>query len=265
MTFTSYHNHTIWSDGLATVQEMIESARRAGLVELGFSDHFALTPGNQHLRWALPPDSLDSYVSEIQWAIASTKDITVRMGLEVDYFPETADLIKSRLAAHSFDYLIGSVHFVDDFPIDLDAQPWEELSQSARDSVWRGYWRCLRAAAQSGIFDIIGHFDLPKKFKFGPSVDLTEEAFAVLSAVSAADMAIEINTSGWDKPAGEAYPSLFYLQEAMRRKIPLVINSDAHSTGEVVRHFDRARQLARNAGYTELVRFERRQRFLYPL
>ncbi len=265
MTFTSYHNHTTWSDGLATVQEMIESARKAGLLELGFSDHFALAPGNQELCWALPPDSLDSYVSEIQQAIASTKDITVRLGLEVDYFPETVDLIRSRLAVHSFDYLIGSVHFVDGFPIDLDAQPWKELSQSSRDSVWRGYWQCLRAAAQSGIFDIIGHFDLPKKFKFGPSVDLTEEALAALDAVASSDMAIEINTSGWDKPAREAYPSLFYLQEARRRKIPLVISTDAHSTGEVARHFERARQLVRGAGYTELVRFERQQRFKHPL
>jgi histidinol phosphatase-like PHP family hydrolase len=45
----------------------------------------------------------------------------------------------------------------------------------------------------------------------------------------------------------------------------VVINSDGHSAGEVARHFDRARQLALDAGYTELVGFERRQRFSYPL
>jgi histidinol-phosphatase (PHP family) len=111
----------------------------------------------------------------------------------------------------------------------------------------------------------MGHFDLPKKFKFCPSVDLTDEALAVLDAVAASNMAIEINTSGWDKPAAEAYPSLFYLREANRRKIPVVINSDGHSAGEVARHFDRARQLALDAGYKELVGFERRQRFSYPL
>ena len=171
MTATSYHNHTTWSDGHATVQEMIESAREAGLAEVGISDHYALAPGNPHISWALPPESLGAYVLQIRKSTASAKDIVVRLGLEVDYFPETIELTKSGLAVHSFDYLIGSVHFVDDFPIDLDAKPWEELSQSSRDGIWRGYWRRLRAAAQSGIFDIVGHFDLPKKFKFGPSVD----------------------------------------------------------------------------------------------
>jgi histidinol-phosphatase (PHP family) len=265
VTYTTYHNHTKWSDGSGTVAEMIEAAQKAGFTELGISDHFALAPGNPKFRWALPTESLDDYVAQIRQAMASSNGIILRLGLEVDYFPKSVERIKDRLAAHRFDFLIGSVHFVDDFAIDLNAQPWEGLSQDSRDSVWRSYWRLLRETAQSGLFDIIGHFDLPKKFKFHPSIDLTEDALAALDAVAAADMAIEINTSGWDRPVGEAYPSMFYLREARRRNIPLVINSDAHAPGEIARHFDRAWQLAAAAGYTELVRFEQRQRFSYPL
>jgi len=262
---TSYHNHTTWSDGSATLAEMIDGARRARLNELGISDHFVLAPGNRRFSWAIAPDSLDAYVVQVQQAMATTRDLTIRLGLEVDYFPETIELVKKRLAPYSFDYLIVSVHFVDDFAIDLNAQPWEGLSQDSRNRIWRCYWQCLRAAAESGLFDIIGHFDLPKKFNFFPSVDLTEDALAVLDAIAAADMAIEINSSGWDKPVQEAYPSPFYLQEANRRGIPLVINSDAHSSSDVTRNFDRACSLAASAGYTDLVRFESRRRFSYPL
>ena len=265
MIQASYHNHTTWSDGSATIPELIGAARKAGLLELGISDHFAIAPGNPRYRWTLPAESLEEYVAEIRESINTTKDITVRMGLEVDYFPETVEQIKKRLAACAFDYLIGSVHFVDEFAIDLNAQPWEGLSQDSRNNVWRSYWRLLGDAAQSGLFDVVGHFDLPKKFNFHPSVDLTADALAALDAVAAAGMSIEINTSGWDRPVKEAYPSLFYLQESYRRKIPLLISSDAHAADEVVRHFDRARQLAASAGYTELVRFEQRQRFTYPL
>jgi histidinol-phosphatase (PHP family) len=265
MICTSYHNHTTWSDGTSTLAEMIEAARRAGLTEIGISDHFALAPGDRHFSWALAPELLDAYVLQIQQAIAETTDLVIRMGLEVDFFPETIDLIKQRLAPYPFDYLIGSVHFVDDFVIDFNAQPWEGISQDDRNRMWRGYWQRLRTAAESGFFDIAGHFDLPKKFKFFPSTDLTEYALGALDAIAAADMAIEINCSGWDKPAAEAYPAPFYLKEANRRRIPLVINSDAHTADDVVRNFERARRLAVDAGYAELVRFERRKRFFYPL
>lgn len=265
MIYTSYHNHTKWSDGASSLQELIEGARKARLQELGVSDHFAVAPGNPRISWALAPEALDAYVSEIQEAMGSTADLTIRLGLEVDYFPETLDETRRRLSAHAFDFLIVSVHFVDDFPIDFEARSWEGLTQESRDSMWRGYWQRLRATAQTGLFDIIGHFDLPKKFNFQPSIDLTAEALEALDAAAAADMAIEINTSGWDRPVREAYPSPLYLREAYRRGIPLVINADAHTPDDLVRYFDRARELAAAAGYTQLVRFERRQRHFYPL
>lgn len=264
MIKTSYHNHTQWSDGSATIREMIDAAQSTSLDEFGISDHFALGPGKP-VSWALAPESLGSYVEQVEYEKNHNPRISLRMGLEVDYFPETLDWIRKSLEPYSFDYLIGSVHFIDAFPVDFSVQPWQEVSQDARNRLWRSYWQLLREAAQCGIFDIIGHFDLPKKFNFYPSIDLTAEALSVLDAMAEADIAIEINTSGWDRPVQEAYPSLRYLQEAKRRQIPLVINSDAHATGEVLRHFDRARELAISAGYTELVRFKDRRRFAYPL
>jgi histidinol-phosphatase (PHP family) len=183
----------------------------------------------------------------------------------VDYFPETIEQVRTQLAPYPFDYLIGSIHFIDAFPVDFSVQPWQEVTQDMRNELWRNYWKLLRAAALSGVFDVIGHFDLPKKFKFYPSLDLTADALSVLDAMAEADIAIEINTSGWDRPVNEAYPALNYLQEARRRGIPLVINADAHAPGEVTRHFDRAGELAETAGYSEVARFERRRRTYHRL
>ncbi len=262
---SSYHNHTTWSDGASTLADMIEAARSAGMKELGISDHYALPPDKRRLSWAMAPESLNAYVAEVQQASAATRDLAIRLGLEVDYFPETIETVRQSLAPYTFDYLIASVHFVDGFPVDLVSQVWEELSQVTRDEIWRGYWRYLREAAESGLCDIVAHFDLPKKFKFYPSIDLTADALATLDIIAAKNMAIELNCAGWDKPVQEAYPSLFYLTEAQRRKIPLVINTDAHTSKDVIRNLDRAHKLAASAGYTELVRFERRKRIPYPL
>jgi histidinol-phosphatase (PHP family) len=257
----SYHNHTIWSEGKSTLMEMIDCARRAGLEEFGISDHFAIDPDGRRLSWAMDPDFLGDYVNQVQNAKSANQFPRIRLGLEVDYFPETIALTGQRLACHPFDYLIGSVHFVDGFAIDLDPRPWEEMRQESRDGIWRSYWQRLRAAAETKLFDIVGHFDLPKKFGYYPSVDMTEDALAALDAIADADMVIEINGAGWDKAVQEAYPSLIYLHEAKRRGIPLIISADAHIADNVARHFDRACRLAIAAGYTEIVRFERRQRF----
>ncbi len=262
---TSYHNHTRWSDGAPTVAAQIQAARAAGLDELGISDHYVLHPGGLEVEWTLPLDALGEYVAEIRAAAAETRGLTVRLGLEADYFPETVEALRARLAEFPFDYVIGSVHYVDDFPIDEDAKFWNALSEDERNEKWRLYWHRIRGLAESGVYDFVGHLDLPKKFGHRPTVDLTAESDAALDAIAAAGMAIEINTAGWSLPAAEAYPSPELLRAARGREIPLLINADAHFPEFLTRNFDRARELARDCGYTELVRYERRQRIAVPL
>ena len=261
----SYHNHTTWSDGCPGIPELVESARGAGVTELGISDHFAVIPDGQPPDWSIHIEKLDAYVEDVLRTARNTDDLTIRLGVEVDFFPETLEKSINLLKPYPFDFIIGSVHFIKEFAIDMNAGPWEEISQEERNRAWQIYWRHIAAAAESGYFDFIGHFDLPKKFKFYPDVDLTADALAALDAIAAADAALEINTSGWYKPVGEAYPKLFYLEEARRRNIPLLINADSHYSNHVTRDFERARKLASAAGYTELVRYEKRKRFSYPL
>jgi histidinol-phosphatase (PHP family) len=261
----SYHNHTVWSDGTATLDAMLDGARAAGLDEFGLSDHFALMPGDEPVSWAMPPDFLGTYVCTLWDTAAATRDLTVRVGIEVDYFPQTEAETLAALAEQRFDYLIGSVHFTDGFPIDATPAPWEALSVDARDDVWRRYWQYLRRAAESRAFDIIGHLDLPKKFGFLPHTDFRREITELLDAIADLDLAIELNTAGWDKRIGEQYPALPLLREARRRDIPLLISADAHAPADVANLFPRARALAREAGYTETVRFAARERLAIPL
>ena len=261
----SYHNHTNWSDGRPTISELIAGARDAGVTELGISDHFAITPDGKFPDWSIQADKIDAYVEDILQAAQNTNDITIRLGVEVDFFPETLEESINILRPYPFDYIIGSVHFINEFTIDLNSDSWKEISQEERNKVWQTYWHHIAAVAQSGYFDLIGHFDLPKKYKFYPDVDLTAEALAALDAIAAANAAMEINTSGWHKPVREAYPGLFYLTQARRRNIPILINADSHYSNHVTRGFEQARKLAFKAGYTELVRYEKRKRFLYPL
>jgi len=262
----NYHNHTCWSDGRATLEEMIAGARAAGMAEFGLSDHYAPFPDGREVDWAMPPGFLPEYVVRVlEAAEAEASGLIIRLGIEIDFFPETIEGTKATLAPYPFDFLIGSVHFMNDFPIDSGAHHWVPLTSEGVNAVWRGYWGRLRELAESGCCDFIGHLDLPKKYGYLPTADLTAEVHAALDAIAAADLAIEINTAGWQRPIEEAYPSPALLRAARERDIPLLINADAHTPADADADFPRARALAREAGYTELVRYDRRQRFTYSL
>ncbi len=262
---TSYHNHTRWSDGHPTLAGQIQAARACGLTELGISDHYVLRPDGEEVEWTLPLDALGEYVLDVCSAARETRDLAVRLGVEADFFPETVEELRSRLEPYPWDFVIGSVHYVDLFPIDEDARFWNALSEEQRNETWRQYWMRICGLAESGVYDFVGHLDLPKKFGHRPTVELTAEEDQALDAIAAADMALEINTAGWSLPAKEGYPSLSLLQRARQRDIPLLINADAHFWEFLTRDFDRARALAHEAGYTELVRYHQRERFPVPL
>ncbi len=261
----SYHNHTRWSDGAPTVAEMVEGGLAYGLDELGISDHFVLFPDRREVDWSMPLDLLGEYVAELQDVASRLDGMRLRLGVEVDYIPATAGELKAELEKHPLDLIVCSVHYAGEFPVDADRQYWEPLSQEEIDGIWRRYWGLVRDMALERIGDIVGHLDLPKKYGHRPSCDLGREEDEALDAIRSADLAIEINTAGWSLSAGEAYPSLRLLKKARERDIPLVISADAHSPAHLTRNFDRARELAREAGYGSLLRFCRRERFEIPL
>ena len=262
----SYHVHTRWSDGDRAVADYVRAAGAMGLDEVGISDHYVLTPDGSQVRWGMILDALEGYVDAVQSAACEGgEDLVVRLGIEADYFPETADALKDLLASQPFDYVIGAIHIVDGFPIDENAENWERLTQRERDDMIRRYWIRLREMAESRMFDIAAHLDLTKKFGFKASFDLSDEVSAALDAVASAGMSVEVNTAGWYFPCAEAYPAPSILRGCFERGIPVLIASDAHDPPDLIRGFDRARQLLRDMGCTHIASYAGRRRFMHPL
>jgi len=63
----------------------------------------------------------------------------------------------------------------------------------------------------------------------------------------------------------EIYPSKVFLEEAFRRKIPILISSDAHAPQEVGHEFGRAAAFAKEVGYREVNLFRKKERVRIPL
>ena len=242
--------------------EPVEYARRAvelGLTEIGFSDHSPMARDDFD-NWRMFDRQLDEYVAKVQLARQTFPQLTIRLALEVDYLPGHEDWIRALAQRHPWDYFIGSVHYVsEDWDIDNPAKLSEWKKREAFE-VWRIYFDRLAMAADSRLFDIIGHADLPKKFGIRPAQDCRPLYEKFLDAAAQANCAIELNTAGLRKDCREIYPCRDLLQLAFARLIPITFGSDAHQPGEVGMNFAEAVELAQSVGYSETVRFNRRLR-----
>jgi len=237
---TSYHIHSSWSDGSDSTPALAAAAQWHNLAEIGFSDHLVLAPPKTGpVSWSIRPESLSRYVEEVR-ELRETSPIPVRLGLEVDFFPGQAEIVQDLLSPYAFDYLIGSVHFVDSFPVDESREQWEALTPAEVDQVHRKYWQLIAAMAQTRAFQVAGHLDIVKKFAFRSTEDLSDEIGTALDSIAAAGMTLELNTSGWGKPCNECYPSEGILREAISRGIPIVVSADAHRKADLTQYYDRA-------------------------
>ena len=191
--------------------------------------------------------------------VAFRNRVKIRAGLECDWLKGCENFIGELAGKYPWDYLIGSVHYLGDW--DFDNPKWlGKWAQTDVDAVWTQYWKTYAEMAESGLFDILAHPDLVKKFSHVPGGDPDRFYDPVIEAIAANGSVIELNTAGLHKPCAEAYPAPRFLELAASAGIGLVISSDAHAPSEVARDFPKAHALAKAAGYRETQRFEKRQR-----
>jgi histidinol-phosphatase (PHP family) len=249
------------------VGEPVDYARRAaaiGLTEIGFSDHSPM-PRDDFDNWRMYYSQLDEYVEKVRRAQKEFPQLTIRLALEVDYLPGHENWIRELAAKHPWDYFIGSVHYVSDsWDIDNPAKISEWKKRDAFE-VWRIYFERLTLAAESKLFEIIGHADLPKKFGIRPAQDCAPLYENFLDAAAKSNCAIELNTAGLRKECREIYPSRELLQIAFQKGVPITFGSDAHAPEEVGLNFTEAVQLARSVGHQNYCRFIQRKRHLVSL
>ncbi len=251
----------------------VETAQARGVQEIGITEHCnrfdAFRPFMSHLLrdgretqdcliWQERSfrEDLDAYVEAILGAKGA--GLPIKLSLEVDFLPEHIDEVRAVLSKYPWDYVLGSVHFLGTWGIDMDPEyGWPTANV---DAVYQEYFETLVAAANSGLFHVLAHPDLVKKFGHHPSFPLDELYDQLAHAAKKADVAMEISTAGLHKPVGELYPSQDLLQRCHDRGVPITLASDAHTPEHVARDFDQALALARRVGYDSMAIFEQGNR-----
>lgn len=254
-----YHLHTcLCGHAEGAMAEYVRSAVALGLPEIGFSDHLPLF-AQADPELAMAPPQLAGYVDEVLELRRRHPRLCILLGIEVDYVPETEEAVRALLAEHPFDYVIGSVHFIDGFLFDHPRNR-AALAELDREALALRYFALVTRAADSGLFDVLAHFDLIRKFGGAPAPDgaAGRQALAALQAAARNGTAVEVNTSGWRHPTGLAYPAPRYLQSMRELGVPLTFGSDAHRPQDVGARFGDAVAAARAAGYDRWLRLSDR-------
>jgi histidinol-phosphatase (PHP family) len=264
-THTARCGHAVGRD-----EEFVEAAIAQGLAAIAVTDHlpFYWLPRERHdLTLAMAPEELPRYVD----AVLGLKEryhgrIEVLLGIEADYVEGFEEALETELARYPFDVVLGSEHWLDGWCVDDPRSiPRYRVGQAEVDTIWVRYAQSVVAAAASGLFDVLTHLDLPKKFGFRPSEPFAGREDDVVAAVAASGCAVELSSAGRRRPVGEDYPSPALLRRLIGAGVPLVFSSDAHAAAEVGFAFSDLAAAATTAGAGEVRVFRGRRTAPVPL
>lgn len=245
---SNVHTHSVFCDGRDTPFEMAMRAFQLGFVSLGFSGHSDT---------GFDPCGMRDY-NAYRAAVAAEKErwhgrMEIYCGIEQDYFSGRAE---------GWDYVIGSVHYVEHGgkKLAVDWSP-EETDRIIREE----YDGCAEAFAEDyyalvgNIFDvtgcdIIGHFDLITKFdeegKIFSGARYRDAAMGAVEALTKTGAIFEVNTGALARGYRKTpYPAQWILRELRARGAEIIITSDCHNKDFLDFGYEKAVQSAWEAGF----------------
>lgn len=227
-----YHIHSsISCDGKSPLFEMCKKAVELGIEEIGFSEHVDFEPKDSGFGFF----NYERYTLEIESAQAIFKNrLIIHKGVEIDYQHCFEDDIEECLKNQRLDFIIGSVHYLNHEIIGHRMVVEKDLRE-----IYDAYFNEVVWSIKSGLFNVIGHFDLVSRYANNKKTrlngpDYWEKVKNVLREIAERKVYLEINAKGLREAGNCIVPSREviekYVEDGGKR---LSIGSDAHSTEEI--------------------------------
>ncbi len=260
------HAHTDNSyDGKHSTMFLCEQAVDLGLRAVAFTDHLEM---DFYREKRFDRTALQSFFEVAKARNSFRGKLIVCVGVELGqplYNLEEAEELLGRMP---YDFVIGSVHNLrgmEDF--------WYlDYKEHDIDKLLREYFDELLAMAQWGKFDTLAHLTYPLRYIVGEQgfpVDMARysgQVDAILSAVIAADKALEINTSGLRQKLKNTTPD-----ESIVRRFKelggkyITIGSDAHYAQHLGAGVPEGMALAQRCGFTSVTLYQNREPVQIPI
>ncbi len=249
------HNHTsLCNHATGSIEEFTQNAIEKEIDIFGFSDH---APMKFDKKYRMGFEQMNQYEAEVLHVKKKYQSkIEILLGYEVDFLK---GFIDERVIKADVDYLIGSVHFIDKWGFD-NPEFIGEYQNRDIDKIWEDYFAAIKEMAKSNLFDIVGHIDLIKVFKFLPKKKIKTIAKNAIKEIKKANMVVEINSAGLRKPINEIYPSSDIMELLVEFDIPITFCSDAHKIENISYKKDEVLRYAKSFGYNKCAIFRKRER-----
>ncbi|TFG73789.1 MAG: histidinol-phosphatase HisJ family protein [Anaerolineales bacterium] len=253
------HTHSTYSpDGKKPLSLMADAALQRGLQGIACTEHAEWYPGDDAYGYLSLPDYFANLHS-LQEAYADK--LTVLSGIELGNPHDFPTEVTNILTSWSFDFVIGSVHWMDNLA------GWERpIFQRGIANTYRRYFDEVLTMVDQAQFDVLGHLDLVRRDSWAlfqqvlPLSDYSDIIHQILKRLIERGKGLEVNTSGLRKGMSETLPNLEVLSwyRNLGGKI-LVFGSDAHQSADIAYGFDMACEVAKAAGFSEIVVYKQRQ------
>lgn len=237
-----FHIHSRVSfDGRDTAANMAKAAANAGLKEICFTDHMDYDPLN-------PGHKLHFDVADYnkEYDHLEVPGLTIRLGVEFGMIPDNRQKFSQIVKQRNWDYVLGSVHFVDDLDVYFH-QYWE--GKTPYQAILRSFEETLYCVKTHEDFDVLGHLTYLGKCRGNPEKrpilykDYREVVDEILKILAEKGKGMECNTSGLDR-CGTFLPDREYLRRFKELGGSIVtVGSDAHDAGRVGQYCVKAAQM----------------------
>ena len=263
------------------IEQYVAAGQERGIERIAITEHlFRFDEAFHDLYgwWDADPDPHLATLARVYWedhvsgrvadyvrAIEQAKSdgLPVLLGIELDWLHGKEEDLRRFLAPYDWDIVVGSVHYIGAWGFDCE-EFYGEWAKRDTAAVWTEYGALARDLARSGIVDVVAHPDVPKVFGHRPA-DETPLHDLILEGAAHGKTAIELNSNGLRKKAGEIYPAPPLLARAQVAGLPITFASDAHVPARVGENFDALADAAVAAGYSTTVAFVGRRLETYPL
>jgi histidinol-phosphatase (PHP family) len=259
-SFHGGHSGDFCKHAEGDLEAVVQAAIAAGFTTYGLSEHAPrLRPEDLYPDEAgLTPDDLkvmfDRYRSTARTLQAKYADrIELLVGFEAP--PLTYPTVMESLRVNGgFDYVVGSVHHLGADPIDFSAEQTAalEVRMGGRDAMDQAYFNAVGAMIEALTPEVVGHFDLVRKFR-GDDVSFSDETWVcierALLVAAEVDAVLDVNASPARRGTGPVYPCPDILELARALGVGVTLGDDSHGPAAVGAGLDAALEAIKVAGY----------------
>ena len=227
-----YHMHTTVSfDGKGLAPDMVRAAEQAGLKEICFTDHRDYQLGNNPTAMVFDLNNYRKTYDRL-----SSPSLKIRRGMEFGMKPHNQDQFSRDARSYPFDFILGSVHFVDEVDVYFPDYWKGKTVFEAERRFLEETLTCVKAHDQ---FDVLAHLNFLSKAPCNPGhtpllySEHREIVDEILKTLAEKGKGLELNTSGMDR-CGSFLPSEDFFRRFKELGGEIVtVGSDAHAPDRV--------------------------------